>query len=558
MALLLLAIPGVILFGLNLYGQDGPVNQWLEGAYQLSYHILIPWWGGLLLLLVPLFLLLLYFLKLKRKPLSVPSTFLWKKSIEDLHVNSLLQWLRQNVLLLLQLLALLAMIYGIMAFQFHGSRSEGKPYILMVDNSASMSATDVAPNRLEWAKQEALKEIDAHGDQDVGMVIVFNSSAEIRQSFTSNRHLLRAAVNKIEPTQRPTRIEEALSLADSMANPLRSTENVSSQPENQEAGKERTYVQPKGTPTDVHLFSDGRFPDLSESFLANLNSKLGGNESALGNLNVHFHMAGTAGADNADNIALVTFNALRDDRDPTLVQAFVRVLNFRTRETITKIRLEVFENHELKKVYEKSLTLRARRPVEESVAKNSEANTPDIPEESATFDLTGIDPGKNTMLHAKLMDVNDKFPLDDEAWMVINVPRKARVLIVGGLNEALDKFFGAEEVLEVAQVDQLTPKDLSEDTYRKAARNGTYDLVVFDRSAPASEQDMPRSNTFFIGMPPPPWKKENLEIVPNPAITGWTNNHPVLRDLRALYTIGIGEAYKIKKDELPPRTPFLI
>ena len=42
------------------------------------------------LLLVPLLLILLYFLKLKRKPLQVPSTFLWRRVIEDLHVNSLI------------------------------------------------------------------------------------------------------------------------------------------------------------------------------------------------------------------------------------------------------------------------------------------------------------------------------------------------------------------------------------------------------------------------------------------------------------------------------------
>ena len=44
----------------------------------------------------------------------MPSTFLWKKSIEDLHVNRLIQWLRQNVLLLLQLLVLLTAIYAVL------------------------------------------------------------------------------------------------------------------------------------------------------------------------------------------------------------------------------------------------------------------------------------------------------------------------------------------------------------------------------------------------------------------------------------------------------------
>ena len=115
-ALLLLAIPGFALYALNLAGQQDPVNRQLEDTFKLSYHIPIPWWAGLLLLLIPLVVLLLYFLKLKRRPLAVPSTFLWKKSIEDLHVNSLLQWLRQNVLLLLQILTLLALIYSVMAY----------------------------------------------------------------------------------------------------------------------------------------------------------------------------------------------------------------------------------------------------------------------------------------------------------------------------------------------------------------------------------------------------------------------------------------------------------
>src|SRR5581483_591840 len=151
-ALLVCSIPGMVLFALNLFGYEQGVNRWLENNLGLSYHIIPSWWAVLLLLLLPFAILLLYFLKLKRKALAVPSTFLWKKSIEDLHVNSLFQWLRENVLLLLQLLAVLALIYGVMAFHLHGRTGAGKHYILMVDNSASMSATDVTPSRLAWAK----------------------------------------------------------------------------------------------------------------------------------------------------------------------------------------------------------------------------------------------------------------------------------------------------------------------------------------------------------------------------------------------------------------------
>src|SRR4051794_37845181 len=102
--LFLLALPGLALVVLAMLGWDREINQWLEENVSISYQLAVPAWIALILLLLPLVLLLLYFLKLKRKPIQVPSTFLWRKSIEDLHVNSLFQWLRQNVLLVLQIL----------------------------------------------------------------------------------------------------------------------------------------------------------------------------------------------------------------------------------------------------------------------------------------------------------------------------------------------------------------------------------------------------------------------------------------------------------------------
>src|SRR4029078_9444723 len=117
---LLIMIPGAILFFLNLIGRETDINRWLEANFRLSYHIPIPWWGALLMFLAPLVVILLYFLKLKRKPIQVPSTFLWKKSIEDLHVNSLFQWLRNNILLPLQLICLLFPLYSILGLRFHG------------------------------------------------------------------------------------------------------------------------------------------------------------------------------------------------------------------------------------------------------------------------------------------------------------------------------------------------------------------------------------------------------------------------------------------------------
>ena len=218
--LFLLAVPGVILVILAVANLDAPVNVWLRDNFQITYQLTLAPALVFFMLGIPLVILLLYFLKLKRKPMQVPSTFLWRKSIEDLHVNALLQWLRQNVLLLLQLLAILFMIYSVLGLRFHGASSEGKHYILLIDNSASMSATDVKPSRLQWAKQEALKLIDAAGDNDYGMVVSFNSKASTLQAYTNNRIKLREAIRSIEQTYRLTRLEEALTLIDGLANPV--------------------------------------------------------------------------------------------------------------------------------------------------------------------------------------------------------------------------------------------------------------------------------------------------------------------------------------------------
>ena len=61
-----------------------------------------------------------------------------RKSVEDQTVNSLFQWLRRNLLLILQLLCVLLLIFAVMAFKVFGGG--GKHYILIIDCSASMNA----------------------------------------------------------------------------------------------------------------------------------------------------------------------------------------------------------------------------------------------------------------------------------------------------------------------------------------------------------------------------------------------------------------------------------
>src|SRR5439155_4274765 len=180
----------------------------------------------------------------------------------------------------------------------------------------------------------------------------------------------------VEQTNYTTRIDDALSLADSLANQIRSTEDVASQPEvAPEPGKERTIVQPRGIPTEVYLFSDGGFPELSESALSKLNSLLAGNTNALGNLKLHYQLAGVPGPENVNNVGILAFNVVRVDKlnpkrkDPNQLklQAFVQVRNYRPADTTVDLVLEVESDGKVVHSGQQSLTI-PRRQLTEMIA----------------------------------------------------------------------------------------------------------------------------------------------------------------------------------------------
>src|ERR1700729_4338604 len=99
-----------------------------SGSVQLISPLGLPFWA--VLAGIPVGIIALYFLKLRRRPVQVPSTLLWKRSLEDLHVNSLFQRLRKNLLLFLQLLAVLLVMLALAGPRIRGSSSIGERFVL--------------------------------------------------------------------------------------------------------------------------------------------------------------------------------------------------------------------------------------------------------------------------------------------------------------------------------------------------------------------------------------------------------------------------------------------
>ena len=405
----------------------------------------------MILAAVPPAIVALYFLKLKRHPLIVPSTYLWHKSIEDLHVNTIWQRLRRNILLLLQLLIIFLIMGALLRPSWQGTRLIGSRFVFLVDNSASMSATDVQPSRLDEAKRRAGELIDQMKSGDVAMIISFADTARVEQGFSDDRGLLNRRLEAIKPTNRPTSLLEALKLAAGLANPGRSGEDI------------RDVQVAEALPATLYILSDGKFPPVTGF--------------ALGHLEPKFIPIGSP---EAINLGIVAFSAQRNETSPDRLQAFARLENFGP--SAVKVPAELYLDGRL-------------------VDADQVEVAPGEPQGMA-FDITAVDSG---VLKLKIK-TKDHLSLDDEAWLVLSPPRRTKVLLVTPGNEPLKMAVQTKSAREIAEVQLESPEFLKNKTYESQAAAGAYDLVIFDRCRPEGKAQgktsMPQANTLFIGALP--------------------------------------------------------
>ncbi|MBN1639849.1 MAG: VWA domain-containing protein [Anaerolineae bacterium] len=169
-----------------------------------------------LALLFPL-VVLMYLLRLRRTERVVSSTYLWRRMVRDVEANAPWQRLRRNLLLLLQLLALGAMVVALARPFTWAAGAGGEAAILVFDASASMSATDVSPSRLGAAKLEGRRLVDTLPDQARVTVIVAGSSARVLLSSSADRRQAHLAIDAIQPGKGGSDMASALELASAVA-----------------------------------------------------------------------------------------------------------------------------------------------------------------------------------------------------------------------------------------------------------------------------------------------------------------------------------------------------
>ena len=357
----------------------------------------LTWWQWLIFGLVPPAIVALYFLKLKRVPLEVPSTYLWQKSIEDLHVNSLWQRLRQSLLLWLQLLLLAFVILALLNPSWRGATLSGNRFVLLIDNSASMGARDVETEegeritRLEHAKRRVARMIDAMKTGDAAMLVTFSDDGQVVQEYTANHYQLRRRLDAIQLTNGTTSLTSALRLAAGLANPGRS--GFDSQDASAATAK----------PAEMYVFSDFRFPDVPDF--------------SLGNLDPNFELIGSM---DSSNIAIVALTTRRHEERPDRIQAFARLENH-SDEDVT-VEAELFVNGDSRDVKAKKI--------------------PGGGAQRIVFTIEDIEQG---VLELRI-DSQDALAVDDRAWTVVIVPRRSRLLFVTLGNTAFERALSTAKV----------------------------------------------------------------------------------------------------------------
>lgn len=474
-------------------------------------------------------LLLLYFLKLRRQPQPVGSTLLWKKAIQDLQVNSPFQKLRRNLLLLLQLLVLLALLLALARPVSEGAPIAGAKSVILIDRSASMNAVDGenGMTRLQAAKERAKALVNTMGRGDQATIISFDDSAQVVQPFSGDSALLKSAIDDITPSDRPTRLRTAYTLADA----------------NMGANAAERLRDDAANRADVFLFSDGRVPPSDAVDL-----------SIRGTLNYE-----RIGSDQAENVAIVAASVKRNYEEPTRAQVFARVDNFgpNIAEAAVRVSVAQIDENDLDAALDfrqigslpATLTIPPARWSDEQWQTIAQEADPAAFNESQkqmadvqrrdSVDVQ-LDLPRAAVVKIELVNpddyaepATDALAADNVAFISVPPPEPLKALLVTEGNYYLELLFRTQglddpQVVPPAEYERML----------EAGEADQYDVTVFDAYSPPR---VPPAGTFVYSYGLPPEEATNVRPITNDAglplfyegnsTLDWARDHPMLRGL---------------------------
>jgi VWA domain-containing protein/aerotolerance regulator-like protein len=172
----------------------------------LAFPLALVWAA----LTVPI--VIFYILKIRLRQVPVSTTIFWRQIYDEKRPRSLWQILRHLLSLLVQIVWLLLLVFALTEPFFTWEILQARRLILVVDNSASMRATDVAPTRLDAARQLGRQTISGLRFRDEMAIISAGVQPQVVCGLTGHERTLQTALAGIEPTDGPTRVAAAIQL----------------------------------------------------------------------------------------------------------------------------------------------------------------------------------------------------------------------------------------------------------------------------------------------------------------------------------------------------------
>lgn len=455
-------------------------------------------------------LAVLYLLKLRRRPVRVSSTLLWQQAHDDLEANVPWRLARPSWLILLHILLVVLAILIIGRPAVGAGSGAASRYIFIIDRSASMSAMDgvgvdgVRVSRLEEARRRALKIVEDSmrlGRDIEAAVIAASSESRALLPLSSDRRLIRSAIESVTPSDQPLDLDEALRLAGAL---------LGSQGDD---GAE-TEAQPR-TAALIIVVSDGAVG--GDGVVAPSGSSL-----RLERVGPSPPLEGEAGGFNGQNAGILTMNARRDAENPASVRVFMELGNAASTpvERVVTLLLDGVE------IQRRGVLIPAASPA-------------GVGRSSLTFDLSTRGGG---LLDARL-EGSDILAADDRVSMLLAAPRPPSILLVspqlnapggdpaGAGSDSLSSEWLLESILTELKPAQLRVERGEPGLRLARGAPGMFDLVVFNGITPQGAIPVP-SIVLGGGMPGigivqrGPQTEGQREFV-----LSWERAHPLLRDV---------------------------
>jgi hypothetical protein len=363
----------------------------------------------------------LYILKLRRRTVPVPFSKLWEKILRDKEATSLFSRLKRLLSLLVQLALLALLAFALGDPRAAATLIKGRNLVVLVDASASMQATDVAPTRLGSAKEEVKKVIRGLGGSDRMLVAQMDAAITPLGPMSGDTSELERALDSIKATDARADFPRALRFA---TDSVRGLENA-----------------------EIVVVSDGRLGDAIDA---------SGKVHVPEDVKLTYLPIGAA-AGGARNVGITAFSVRRYPLDKSRYEVMLEVTN--TGPEQEEIELSLLGDNNLVDLTKLRLKPGERLP----------RFYPNLSGASRTLEAK----------IAPLPGSKDSLPADDHAYALLPERRRAKVLVVSPGNTYLEAALLLDEYLDV-QVS--SPKEYVE---KIAPSGVKHDVVIFDGATPA-------------------------------------------------------------------------